>query len=48
MTDNNLNTKLLINDVEKKYKNTNLILTNTNNFKNDFLKWFKNNYKQNG
>lgn len=43
----NVNTKSLINDVEKKYKNTNLILTNTNNFKNDFLKWFKNKHQKN-
>lgn len=40
-----MNTSKLFNDIKKKYKNTNLILTNTKNFKNDFLNWFNNKNK---
>jgi len=35
-----MNTSKLFNDIIKKYKNTNLILTNTSNFKINFLNWF--------
>ena len=35
-----LNTSKLFNDIKKKYKNKNLILTDTKKFKNDFLNWF--------
>jgi len=37
-----LNTSKLFNDIKKKYKNINLILTDTKKFKNDFLNWFNN------
>jgi len=40
-----LNTSKLFNDIKKKYKNTNLILTDTKKFKNDFLNWFNNKNK---
>ena len=36
-----MNTSKLFNDIQKKYKNTNLILTDTKKFKNDFLNWFR-------
>jgi len=38
------NTSNMINEIINKYKNDNLIITNTKNFKNDFLKWFNVNY----
>jgi hypothetical protein len=40
-----MNTSKLFNDIKKKYKNTNLILTDTKKFKNDFLNWFYNKNK---
>jgi hypothetical protein len=40
------NTSNLINDIKKKYKNDNLIITNTKNFKTDFINWFNNIYKK--
>jgi len=40
-----LNTSKLFNDIKKQYKNTNLILTDTKKFKNDFLNWFNNKNK---
>ena len=40
-----LNTSNLFNDIKKKYKNSNLILTDTKKFKNDFLNWFNNKNK---
>lgn len=40
-----MNTSKLFNDIKKKYKNTNLILTDTKKFKNDFLNWFNNKNK---
>lgn len=40
-----INTSKLFNDIKKKYKNTNLILTDTKKFKNDFLNWFNNKNK---
>ena len=36
----------LINDIKKKYKNDNLIITNTKKFKTDFINWFNNIYKK--
>ena len=41
-----VNTSKLYNDIKKKYKNSNIIFTDTENFKNDFLNWFNNNYKK--
>jgi hypothetical protein len=35
----------LFDDIKKKYKNNNIILTDSKNFKNDFLDWFNKNYK---
>jgi hypothetical protein len=40
-----MNTSKLFNDIKKKYKNTNLILTDTKKFKCDFLNWFNNKNK---
>lgn len=40
------NTSNLINDIKKKYKNDNLIITNTKKFKTDFINWFNNIYKK--
>ena len=37
-----MNTSTLFTDIKKLYKNSNLILTNTKKFKNDFLNWFNN------
>jgi hypothetical protein len=37
-----INTSNLFNDIKKKYKHINLILTDTKQFKNDFLSWFNN------
>lgn len=37
-----INTSKLFNDIRNKYKNPNLILTNTKKFKYDFLNWFNN------
>jgi hypothetical protein len=42
----NLNTSNLYNDIKKKYKNDNLLFTNTQKFKNDFVNWFSNYYKK--
>ena len=39
------NTSNLFDDIKKKYNNKNTILTNTKNFKNDFLNWFNNENK---
>jgi hypothetical protein len=36
------NTSEYFNDIKDKYKNTNLILTDSKKFKTKFLKWFKN------
>ncbi len=36
------NTSKLFDEIKVKYQNVNLILTNTKNFKNDFIKWFRN------
>ena len=41
-----VNTSKLFNDIKKKYKNINLLLTDSKNFKKDFLDWFNNNYKK--
>jgi hypothetical protein len=43
--DNN-NTSAMINDIKKKYKSVNLIITNCKNFKDDFLNWFNTIYKK--
>ena len=40
------NASKLINDIKKKYKNDNLIITDSKKFKNDFLNWFNNIYKK--
>ena len=37
-----MNTSILFNDITKKYNHTNLILTNSENFKKDFIHWFDN------
>lgn len=41
----NLDTSHLFEDIKEKYKNRNLILTNTDQFKDMFLSWFTENYK---
>ena len=35
----------LFDDIKNKYKNNNITLTDSKNFKNDFLGWFNKNYK---
>lgn len=40
-----INTSKLFDNIKKTHKNVNLIITNTDKFKNDFLNWFNNIYK---
>lgn len=42
----NFNTSKLYDDIKLKYKHNNLLFTNTNNFKTNFLNWFNNYYKK--
>ncbi len=41
-----VNISKLYNDIKQKYKNSNIILTDTNKFNTDFLIWFNINYKK--